>query len=146
MAKMHKIEEKIELNCSADKIFEMLRAKQPDIPELCSDKIPSIEVHQGDWVSVGSTRKWDLNMDRIDAIDEENKVITRSVIDGEMMSHYKSLTAHVQAIPKGNDNKSCFIIASFEYEKIHEDAPEPKEFLNFGLGVLKDLGHHLSSA
>ncbi|XP_074301121.1 MLP-like protein 43 [Silene latifolia] len=155
MAKMHKMEEKIELNCSAEKIFEMLRAKQPDIPELCSDKIPGIKAHQGDWLSVGSTRKWDLNMgenqptyfiDRLDAVDEENMVITRSVIDGEMMKHYKSLKVHGQAIPKGNDNKSCVMVFSLEYEKIDEDAPEPNYLLDFGVGVLKDLSHHLSSA
>ncbi|XP_074309768.1 MLP-like protein 43 [Silene latifolia] len=153
MAKIHKLEEKVELNCPAEKIFEMLRAKQSDIPEICSDKVPSIKVHQGDWLSVGSTRKWDLNIgekstyiiDRIDAIDEENMKITRSVIEGEIMTHYKSLVGYVQAIPKGNDNKSCIFIGSLEYEKINEDAPEPKEFLNFGIGVIKELGHSLNS-
>ncbi|KAH9606836.1 hypothetical protein KSS87_020244 [Heliosperma pusillum] len=154
MAKIHKMEERIELNCPAEKIFEMLRAKQPDIAELCSDKVPSIKAHQGDWLSVGSTRKWDLIIgekttyviDRIDAIDEENMKITRSIIDGEIMTNYRSLIGHVQTIPKENDKNSCIFIASLEYEKINENAPEPKEFLNFGLGVIKQLGHSLNSA
>ncbi|KAH9616399.1 hypothetical protein KSS87_013726 [Heliosperma pusillum] len=152
MAKMHKMDGKIELNCSAEKIFETLRARLPVVPGLCSDKIHGITVHQGDWVSAGSTHKWDLIMggkqtsmiERTDEIDEHNMKITRSIIAGELMTHYKSMKALLQPISKGND--SCFMMFSLEYEKIDEDAPEPIEFFNFGLDVFNKLGHQLSSA
>ncbi|KAL9226255.1 hypothetical protein vseg_002087 [Gypsophila vaccaria] len=153
MAKMHKLEEDVELKCKAAKIFEMLRSKQPEIPELCSNKIASIEAHQGDWLTVGSTRKWDLIIggksspivDRIDEIDEENMILTRSVIDGDMMKHYKSLISKIHAISKDNGN-SCVVKCSLEYEKLTENAPEPHDLFNLGVSVLRELAPLLSGA
>ncbi|KAL9226254.1 hypothetical protein vseg_002086 [Gypsophila vaccaria] len=153
MAKMHKLEENVELKCKAAKIFEMLRSKQPEIPELCSNKVASIEAHQGDWLTVGSTRTWDLILggksspivDRIDEIDDKNMTIKRSVISGDIMTHYKSFTVLAQAKLKDNGN-SCVVKCSLEYEKVTENAPEPYEFLNLGVSVLKELAAHLSSA
>ncbi|KAK9750830.1 hypothetical protein RND81_02G225100 [Saponaria officinalis] len=150
MAKMHKLEGKIELNCSAEKIFEI---KKCDVAEICSHKVPAIHGHHGDWHSVGSTRTWDFIIgektlhivDRIEEVDEKNMTITRSVIDGDLMTHYKTLTTRFQTISKEN-GKSCIVKCSMEYEKINEDAPEPQELLSFGLGVLKELAHHISSA
>lgn len=59
------------------------------------------------------------------------------------MRHYKTMKVHFQAIPKGN---TCLVKYGLEYEKIHESAPEPKEFHNFGINLFKHLGHHLSCA
>ncbi|XP_074309764.1 MLP-like protein 31 [Silene latifolia] len=152
MAKMHKMDGKVELNCSAEKIFETLGAKLPHVPQLCSGAIPGISVHHGDLHSVGSTTKWDLNMGgkqtyvigRNDAIDVENMKIIRSIIDGEIMTHYKSLKMQLQPISKGN-GKSCVMMFSLEYEKMDEDAPDPTEFFNFVHNVFKKLGDQLSS-
>ncbi|XP_074309767.1 MLP-like protein 31 [Silene latifolia] len=152
MAKIQKMDGKVELNCSAEKVFETLRANQPNVSQLCSDAVPGVTLHQGDWHCAGSTFKWDLNMggkptyvvERTDAIDVENMKITRSIIDGELLTHYKSLKTHFQPIPKGN-GKSCVMTYSLEYEKIDENAPEPHEFYNFCHGVFKKLGHQLST-
>ncbi|XP_074306662.1 MLP-like protein 43 [Silene latifolia] len=153
MSKVYKFEEKIEMNCSAQKIFDMLKVEKHDVTEVLSHKVPNIQARQGDWCTVGSTRKWDFIIgekstyliDRLEALDEKNLKLTRSVIEGEMMCYCKTVLMHAQVIPKGYDDKSCVLKFVMEYEKINENAPEPKEFFNFGVGVFKELGNHLSS-
>ncbi|XP_074309766.1 MLP-like protein 31 [Silene latifolia] len=152
MAKMHKMDGKVELNCSAQKIFETLGAKLAQVPKLCPGVISQITVQQGDWHSVGSIHKWDLNMGgksiyavgRNDAIDEKTLKINRTIVEGELLKYYKSLKLHFQPIPKGNNGKSCVMIFGLEYEKMDEDAPDPTEFFNFVHDVFVKLGHQLS--
>lgn len=58
MAQIRKLEGQIELNCSAEKLFKMNMVKQANIPNICANMC-KVEAYQGDWESVGSTRRWD---------------------------------------------------------------------------------------
>ncbi|KNA22635.1 hypothetical protein SOVF_032630 [Spinacia oleracea] len=129
----------------------MNMAKQPNIPNICFNMC-RVEAHQGDWERVGSTRRWDYNIDgksqylieRIEINDEKNKIIHRRAIDGDIMKNqYKTFASTLCVIPKGNS--CCVVKISLEYEKMNEDAPEPHQLLQFGLVIFKDLASHLSN-
>ncbi|XP_057542456.1 MLP-like protein 28 [Amaranthus tricolor] len=149
MAQIRKLEGQIELNCSAEKLFKMNMVKQANIPNICANMC-KVEAYQGDWESVGSTRRWDYVIDgkaeylieRIEAHDVENKIIHRRAIDGNIMkNHYKSFASTLQVIPKGN---TCLVKIILEYEKMNQDAPEPYHLLHFGLAIFKELVSHLT--
>ncbi|XP_021722976.1 MLP-like protein 28 [Chenopodium quinoa] len=151
MAQLRKLEGEVEVKCSAEMLFKMNMAKQPNIPNICSNMC-RVEAHQGNWESVGSTRRWDYIIDgkseylieRIEANDEKNKIIHRSAIDGDIMkTHYKTFSSTLCIIPKGHE--FCAVKITLEYEKMSEDAPEPHQLLHFGLAIFKDLARHLTN-
>ncbi|KAH9606839.1 hypothetical protein KSS87_020247 [Heliosperma pusillum] len=132
MAKMHKMDGKVELNCSAEKIFEALGPKLAHVPQLCPDLVHGIALHQG-----GNST---YIIERTDEIDVKTMKITRSIIEGELLTYYKSLIIHFQPIPKGN-GKSCVMVYTLEYEKIDENAPEPTEFDEKNMKITRSYYH-----
>lgn len=58
MALTGKLEAEVELKCPADKLFSVFRCETHQIPNVASDKIHAIEVHEGDWEAHGSVKLW----------------------------------------------------------------------------------------
>ncbi|KAJ9708434.1 hypothetical protein PVL29_000463 [Vitis rotundifolia] len=120
------------------------------LPNICSDKIHKIEVHEGDWETQGSVQHWSFTVggnsesikETVESIDEENRSITFKVLDGEVLKDYKSYKVTTQAIPKG---EGCLVIWTIEYEKkVNEDVPDPHAYLEFAVNITKDIeGHYL---
>lgn len=48
----------LELNCSADKFYSMVKSQTHQLPNVSSDKVHGVEVHEGDWDSHGSIKLW----------------------------------------------------------------------------------------
>ncbi|XP_010683260.2 MLP-like protein 28 [Beta vulgaris subsp. vulgaris] len=152
MAQLRKLEGEVEINCSADKLYEMNMATQRNIPNIGNTMCRVEEAHQGDLGSVGSIRRWNYIIEgesqylieKIVAIDEKNKTIHRSAIDGNIMkNHYRKFASTLCVVPKGNT--CCIVKITLEYEKMNEDAPEPHQLLQFGLDIFKKLARHLNS-
>lgn len=57
-----------------------------------------------------------------EAIDDENNWITLTVVEGDLLEHYKSFKITIQASPQGED---CSVHWTFEYEKVHGDVEDP---------------------
>ncbi|KAL2943850.1 Kirola [Bienertia sinuspersici] len=73
----------------------------------------------------------------IEEIDEENKFVRYSYNDGLILKNfYKTLSSKIQVASKG---EGCIVKWSFEYEKKNEDVPDPKLYIDFLLGVAKDI-------
>lgn len=152
MAKMQKMEGQIEVNCCANKLFQMFTEKQEHIPNLCSHIISNVEAHHHDWISVGTTRSWNYVLEgkcqymteRHDLVDEENKTIHSTIIEGDMMKNYKEMTAKFQAIPKGDN--CCLVKWTLEYDKLNESAHSPHIAMNFLLNLSKDLAARLANS
>ncbi|KAH9619159.1 hypothetical protein KSS87_022912 [Heliosperma pusillum] len=58
MAQTQRVEGGIELKCDADKFFEIWARKPYLAASMSPDKHPKIELHEGDWYSIGSILTW----------------------------------------------------------------------------------------
>ena len=62
MALTGKLETETEIKAPADKFFKIFRSQAHHLPNICSDKIHKIEVHEGDWETQGSVKHWSLTV------------------------------------------------------------------------------------
>ena len=76
----------------------------------------------------------------IEAVDEENNLISFKVIDGDLLKDYKTFNYTIQAVPKG---KGSVIHWTMEYEKLHEKVADSHSMLQFCLAISKDIDVHL---
>ena len=58
MALVGKQEADVEIKAPADKFFNILRGEIHHIPNISSDKVHGVEVHEGDWETSGSVKLW----------------------------------------------------------------------------------------
>nr|XP_023898867.1 MLP-like protein 31 [Quercus suber]POE52685.1 mlp-like protein 31 [Quercus suber] len=148
MALKYKLETDIEIKAPADKFYNIFRSQMHLIPNVSSDKIQGVQVHEGDWETMGSVKHWNYTLDgnalslkeTVEAIDVENKSITYNTVDGEVMKHYKSLKCGVQVSAKDEGSLVKWII---EYEKLNEKIPAPDAYLDLAAKVTKDVEAHL---
>ncbi|XP_022889372.1 MLP-like protein 28 [Olea europaea var. sylvestris] len=150
MAQIHKIEVQTQTRSSPDRVFDIYKNKSYLMPKISPDKLQSIEVIEGDGISVGSVRLWTYVMgipviakDRIDAVDEEKMSITFELIGGEVTKYFKSFKATLEATAKSDKN---IVKWSLEYEKASEDVPTPHSHLEFLVNALRDVDAYLLKA
>ncbi|KAL2485003.1 MLP-like protein [Abeliophyllum distichum] len=143
MSQIRKIELQTQIRSSPDRIFDIYKNKSYLMPKISPDKLQSIEVVEGDGISVGSVRLWTYVMgvpviakDRIDAIDEEKKSITFELIGGEVTKYFKNFKATLEATAKADKN---IVKWSLEYEKASEDVPTPYSHLEFLVNASTDV-------
>ncbi|MGI4370303.1 MLP family protein, partial [Klebsiella pneumoniae] len=111
--------------------------------------VQSVNLHEGDWGTVGSVISWNYTIDGkektakdiIEAIDEETKSVTFKVVEGDLMELYKTFIIVVHVDTKGENN---LVTWTFHYEKQKEDVEEPNTLMDFCIEVTKDIEtHHL---
>lgn len=78
----------------------------------------------------------------IEAVDEENNLISFKVIDGDILEHYKSFKFTIQCIPK---EEGGVVRWTLEYEKQHAKIPESslESLMQFSIGITIGLDIHL---
>ncbi|CAK8570356.1 unnamed protein product [Lathyrus sativus] len=145
-----KVESETEIEASAAKFFHIFRKQLEHVPNISRD-VHGARVHEGDWENVGSVKHWEYTIEgkkqsakeKIETIDDENKVITYSVFDGEVGESYKSLKVTFQVIDK--ELGGGIVKWTFEYEKLKEDitGASPESYLAFAEKVTKDIDAHL---
>ncbi|PQM41328.1 hypothetical protein Pyn_24875 [Prunus yedoensis var. nudiflora] len=60
MALVGKLDTEVEMNAPADKFRKYLRAKLLHLlPNVSSNKVQGVELHEGDWETAGSVKHWD---------------------------------------------------------------------------------------
>ncbi|CAK9154747.1 unnamed protein product [Ilex paraguariensis] len=130
-----KVEAEVEIKCDADEFFHSWGGKAHQLPNLCSEKLHNVEVHEGDWKTESSVKLWTyVHEGKVETfkerlkIDEENKLITADGIEGDPMKLYNVFKVSLQIIPKG---QSSFVKWSIDYEKINEDVPDPTSYLDW---------------
>ena len=77
---------------------------------------------------------------KIEALGNENKLITFAILEGEILNLYTSFKADLQVMDAG------YAKWSIEYEKANESAPEPEVYRNFAVMMSKGLDAYLSRA
>ncbi|KAL7240223.1 hypothetical protein ACSBR2_005982 [Camellia fascicularis] len=76
-------------------------------------------------------------------IDEENKTVHLTAVEGHCLDLYKSYNIIYQIIPKGETN---VLKITIEYEKRNEDVPPPQKYMDFIIDLVKDLNAKLVMA
>ncbi|KAK6931022.1 Bet v I/Major latex protein [Dillenia turbinata] len=147
-----KAELELQIKCSADEFFGVFKSKAHRIPSACSQRVKSIEVHEGDWETEGSVKHWNFVVDGNDEtakekiqVDEENKTVIFEIVEGDMLKLYKSYKVYLQIIPSptGQGGKVKW---TAEYEKANEDVPSPNKYLEFGAHLTTNLDAYLLKA
>ncbi|OVA01712.1 Bet v I domain [Macleaya cordata] len=150
MAQIQKLGVEAEVKCSADKFYGTFKHNITQLPKFFPQVYKSIELIQGDGASVGSVRLWKYEIegtcimakDRTTMVDDKQRAITWSIIDGELLNHYNSFELKLVSVtPKGDDG--CLVKWSLEFEKANEDAPTPTAYMPVLEKVTKELAFHL---
>ncbi|XP_057443319.1 MLP-like protein 28 [Lotus japonicus] len=144
-----KVETQIQIQAPAARFYNIFRKKLNHLPNMSTD-VHGAKVHKGDWENVGSVKHWDYTIEgkktcakeKIEAIDDDNMLLTYSVFDGEISEGYKSFKVILQVIDTENGGLVKFTI---EYEMLKENitASSPDTFLAFATKVTKDIDAHL---
>ncbi|KAK8959386.1 MLP-like protein 423 [Platanthera guangdongensis] len=145
-----KIEVEVEVNSPADQFWEAIRDSTNLFPKIFSQQYKSIEIIEGDGKSAGSIRLISyaegipfvkFAKEKIEVVDLEKKLVTYSVIDGEILSYYKSFSPTLAVASKGDGGS--VVTWSVEYEKLNEDVPEADIIKELALQTIKELDSYL---
>ncbi|PIA62156.1 hypothetical protein AQUCO_00200275v1 [Aquilegia coerulea] len=107
---MEKVECEIEVKSPADKFWEGLKDSTTIFPKIFSHRFKSIEIVEGDGTSAGTVRLLTyvegtpfitFAKEKVELVDDENKILGYSVIDGELTTLFKTLKVSLQVVPKG---------------------------------------------
>ncbi|KAM7487740.1 hypothetical protein LguiB_025224 [Lonicera macranthoides] len=143
--------DKIEIKSDGDVFHEIFRYRPHHISNMSPGNIQGVDLHEGEWGTVGSVIFWKYVHDGkekvakeiIEAIDEEKKSVTFKVVEGDLMELYKTFKLTVHVDTKGENN---LVTWTFDYEKMKEDVPDPNTLMEFCLNVTKDIEtHHLQN-
>ncbi|OVA05628.1 Bet v I domain [Macleaya cordata] len=149
---IEKLEVEVEVKCSADKFYRMFKHDVKEIPKHLPHLYESVEVLEGDGVGPGSVKLWKYKLDgkslyakeRMKVVDDEKRMITLSVFEGEVMKDYKFFDVTFIVTPKGRHHGDGSMVTwHVEYEKANKDAPTPSNYIDFVVWVTKDLNSHL---
>ncbi|PHT34136.1 MLP-like protein [Capsicum baccatum] len=147
-----KIEVEVEVQSGADKFWNGIRDSTNLFPKAFPKQYKSIEVVEGDDKSVGSVRliKYaegsplvTYSKEKIESVDDANRTLVYSVIDGETLKYYKSFKGRLSVTPKedGSLVKWCC-----EFERLSDEIPEPQIIKDFAVKNFKDLDAYLIGA
>ncbi|KAA8529040.1 hypothetical protein F0562_033472 [Nyssa sinensis] len=142
-----KLVRQTEIRSDGNVFHEIFKSRPHHISKMSPDNIQGVDLHEGDWGTVGSVILWNYTHDgkekiakeRIEAIDEENKSVTFKVIEGDLKELYMTFIITVHVDTKGENN---IVTWTFEYEKLNEDVPDPNTLMDFVIHVTKDIETH----
>ncbi|KAH0450225.1 hypothetical protein IEQ34_020917 [Dendrobium chrysotoxum] len=144
-----KLEIEVEVSSPADKFWEILRDSTDLFPKIFPQQYKSIQVIEGDGKSVGSIRAINyaegipfvkFAKEKIEVADDANKLVSYSVIEGEILSYYKSFRPTLQVLSKGD---GAVVKWSVEYEKLNEEVPDPELIQEMAIQTFKELDAYL---
>ncbi|XWS69344.1 hypothetical protein CRYUN_Cryun04dG0171200 [Craigia yunnanensis] len=151
MALTGKLEADVEVKASADKLFSIVRKENHQIPNAASDKVHSVEVHEGDWEAHGSVKLWKYSVEgKVEIlkekvlVDDANKTVTLIALEGHVMEEFKSYKIVYSVTPKSD--QSSLVKITLEYEKLNENIPDPNRYLQFIVNLTKDVEAHVLKA
>ncbi|KAI7981930.1 hypothetical protein LOK49_Contig6G00009 [Camellia lanceoleosa] len=130
-----KMEGEVEIKCDADELFQICFGKKAHIVRnLSPDKVSKLDLHEEGKVETFKEKV---------TIDEENKTVHLTAVEGHCLDLYKSYNIIYQIIPKGETN---VLKITIEYEKRNEDVPPPQKYMDFIIDLVKDLDAKLVMA
>lgn len=83
-----------------------------------------------------------FSKEKIDAVDEEKKTESYSVIEGDLLKFYKSFKAALTVSPKG---EGSLVKWGCEFEKASDDIPDPNIIRDFAVENFTKLDAYLQA-
>ncbi|MCL7022568.1 hypothetical protein MKW94_019263 [Papaver nudicaule] len=154
MVQMHRQQVEAEAkNCSADQFFCFFKGNMIKLPQIVPHTHKSVQVLEGDGISVGSVRLWKILVgtprvevmakDKIKTLDDETRTVSWTLMDGDVLQRYKTFEYTVSVSPIKGNEQSCLVKWSVEYEKENEDVPVPNDYLEYAENITKSMASHL---
>ncbi|KAL6192666.1 hypothetical protein ACLB2K_033752 [Fragaria x ananassa] len=147
------LEAVVEIKSSADKVYSLISIEHHNVPKASSDKVHDVAVHEGDWETTGSIKLWKYTIDgtvetlkeKVE-IDEANKRVSLTALEGHVLNKYRSIKIIYQVIPKSNEGADHLVKVTLEYEKLNESDQPPNNYLSFCVNRLEAVVEIKSSA
>ncbi|KAL7090788.1 hypothetical protein ACP275_12G064000 [Erythranthe tilingii] len=140
------------IKSDGDVFHEIFRERPHHISGMSPDVVQNVDLHEGEWGTVGSVIFWNYTHDGkecvgkniIEAIDEEKRLVTFNMVEGDLMELYKTFKTTIHVDTDGEDN---LVTWTLDYEKLNEDVTEPHSLMDLCIKMTKDIeSHHLTNA
>ncbi|XP_050236478.1 MLP-like protein 423 [Mercurialis annua] len=127
----------VDIKSSPDKFWNSIRDSTTLFPKFFPDQYATILVLEGDGKAAGSVRLFTyaegsplvkISKERIDVVDEVEKKVSYSVVEGDLLKYYKVFKGHIAVLPKENGS---LVKWSCEYEKVSDDVEVPHIIKDF---------------
>ncbi|XP_071701277.1 MLP-like protein 423 [Rutidosis leptorrhynchoides] len=147
-----KLDVEVKVKSDAEKFWKSIMDSANIFPKVCSDLYKSVEILEGNGMSVGSVRMVNFAegspvvksaKEKIEELNEAKKKVAYSVIDGDMMQYYKSFKASLEVIPEGEGG---LVKWACEFEKASEEVPDPDVIRDFAAKNFKEIDEYLLKA
>ncbi|KAF8390367.1 hypothetical protein HHK36_024892 [Tetracentron sinense] len=137
MASTCKLEVEVEVKSSADKFWESIRDSTTLFPKIFPEQYKISRDGNYRILFFTGMPIVKVSKEKIDAVDEANKAVAYSVIEGDLLNFYKNFNANLQVTPKGDGS---LVKWSCEFEKAREEVPDPNLIQEFAVKELPRLG------
>ena len=151
-----KVELVVEVKSPADKLWTALRDSTELFPKIFPEQYKSIETVEGDGKSAGTVRllKYTEGVpmvtfakEKVEVADDEKKVVSYSVVDGELVSFYKNFRVTLQVTPKGGAAApaadGAVVSWIMDFDKASEEVPDPDVIKETAAKTFHDLDDYL---
>ncbi|KAM0881342.1 hypothetical protein ACQ4PT_033022 [Festuca glaucescens] len=149
-----KVELVVEVKSAADKLWTALRDSTELFPKIFPEQYKSIETVEGDGKSAGTVRllKYAEGVplvtfakEKVEVADDKKKVVSYSVVDGELVSFYTNFRVTVQVTPTTKDGADAGAVVSWTmvFDKASEQVPEPDVIKETAAKTFHDLDDYL---
>ncbi|GLT78409.1 hypothetical protein SLA2020_499460 [Shorea laevis] len=155
MSVHYKLEAYVPINAPADKYYNVFKNRPHHLPNISTERLQNCQLHGGgswDAHGHGSIKTWTYTIggkanqsfkERVE-FDDATKTITLIGLEGDVFKEFKLYNVIYQPIPK--DSNSCVVKSVIEYEKLRDDGPDAHRYLDFIVGIAKDVEAHLVKA
>ncbi|XP_049348915.1 kirola-like [Solanum verrucosum] len=134
----------LEVKCGGHSVHDINNTNSHHLPNISPSRVKHFEIHEGEKGKIGSIASWKYYEDGkemfaktvIEAIDPQKNSTTWNAIEGNLLDLYNSFNVITSF-------EHQWITYALVYEKKTEDTPEPIAFLDFFIGVIKDIEGHL---
>lgn len=146
-----KLETEVDIKSSGDLYHELFGSKPHHVSNITPDKVQACKLHEGEYGNHGSVVAWHYtHLDGKQCVakcivgrDEDKKLTSFKVIEGNLLEDFKNFTAYVQVIPQGEITAVKWIA---EFEKINDDGPYPTDLMDLWIALTRDIeSHHLNA-
>ncbi|KAG8366187.1 hypothetical protein BUALT_Bualt17G0050700 [Buddleja alternifolia] len=145
-----KLEVKVEVKSSAEKIWESIIDSVNVLPKAMPHKYESIEIVEGDGKSAGTVNliKYKPGMssisttkEKFELVDEANKTLSYSVVDGDVLKLFNFFKGTLTVTPKADHGS--LVKWSCEFVKASDEVPSPDHIRDFAVKNFQDLDAYL---
>ncbi|NP_001105279.2 MLP-like protein 423 [Zea mays] len=148
-----KVELVVEVKSPADKLWAALRDSTELFPKIFPEQYKSIETVEGDGKSAGTVRLLKYTeavpmltfaKEKLETADDENKVVSYSVVDGELADFYKNFKITLKVTPAKAEGEGGAVVSwAMEFDKANDQVPDPDVIKETATKTFHDLDDYL---